>query len=183
LAEGFVRDAVSQPSHCYGYDWQFCERGFASGSLCAESRGAPPADVLLLCSAVCLVAGQERAKEEQEEFIVRTGQYACPAAVRLAARNLAHQTQKSISCIVNNVIYTLPKISERSNCRRFTQQYLAIFKEEWPKADLIITRNHGLTRSSARDASRESELSAVEELKKKRPKVFQQSFSAPGCDQ
>jgi signal transduction histidine kinase len=124
--------------------------------------------VLLLLTFCCyavqvLVAGQERAKEEQEEFIVRTGQLR--AAGRLAAE-FAHQIKNPLA-IVNNVIYTLQK-SLKSEKTEITQQ-IAIIKEEVAKADLIITQIMGYAQLSE---GRVEKLSAVEELEKAIQQVF-----------
>lgn len=124
--------------------------------------------VLLLLTFCCyalqvLVAGQERAKEEQEEFIVRTGQLR--AAGRLAAE-FAHQIKNPLA-IVNNVIYTLQK-SLKGEKPEITQQ-IGIIQEEVAKADLIITQIMGYAQLSE---GRVEKLSAVEELEKAIQQVF-----------
>jgi signal transduction histidine kinase len=143
-----------------------------TGNSASEDTQADPyvlkVAVLLLLTFCCyavqvLVAGQERAKEEQEEFIVRTGQLR--AAGRLAAE-FAHQIKNPLA-IVNNVIYTLQK-SLKGQQPEITQQ-IAIIKEEVAKADLIITQIMGYAQLSE---GRVEKLSAVEELEKAIQQVF-----------
>jgi signal transduction histidine kinase len=152
----------------------FPKRYFLSppAAAAAEESQADPyvlrVAVLLLLTFCCyalqvLVAGQERAKAEQDEFSVRTGQLR--AAGRLAAE-FAHQIKNPLA-IVNNVAFSLQKALKGKQPE--ISQQIGIIQEEVSKADLIITQIMGYAQLSE---GRVEKLSPIEEMEKAIQQVF-----------
>lgn len=115
-----------------------------------EAKTAPHVlrvTVLMLLTFCCyglqvLVAAQQRAEEEQKEFLVRTEQLR--GAGRLAAE-FAHQIKNPLA-IINNAVFSLKRGLQ--NGRVETGQPLRIIEEEVARADQIITQIMGYAQLS-----------------------------------
>lgn len=124
--------------------------------------------VLLLLTFCCygvqvLAAGQQRAEEEQKEFVVRTEQLR--SAGRLSAE-VAHQIKNPLA-IINNVIFSLQK--NLKPAKPEVAQQLEIIREEIAKADRIITQVMGYAQLSE---GRVERLNVGEELHRIIAEVF-----------
>ncbi len=124
--------------------------------------------VLLLLTFCCygvqvLAAGQQRAEEEQKEFVVRTEQLR--GAGRLAAE-VAHQIKNPLA-IINNVTFSLQK--NLKPAKPEVAQQLEIIREEVAKADRILTQIMGYAQLSE---GRVERLNVVEELQRIIAEVF-----------
>jgi signal transduction histidine kinase len=124
--------------------------------------------VLVLFTFCCyglqvLVAAQQRAEEEQKEFLVRTEQLR--GAGRLAAE-FAHQIKNPLA-IINNAVFSLQR--GLKNGRPETVQPLQIIQEEVARADQIITQIMGYAQLSE---GRVEKLDARQELDRAVEQVF-----------
>ena len=128
------------------------------------------AAVLLLLTFCCygvqaLAVGQQRAEEEQKEFLVRTEQL--HGAGRLAAE-FAHQIKNPLA-IINNVTFSLQRAIK--DTKTGTAMQIQIIREEVAKADRIITQIMGYAQLAE---GRIEKLSVTEEL----DRVIQEVFPA-----
>jgi signal transduction histidine kinase len=138
-----------------------------------EVKAAPyvlRAAVLVLFTFCCygvqvLAAGQQRAEEEQKEFLVRTEQL--HGAGRLAAE-FAHQIKNPLA-IINNVTFSLQRAIK--DTKTGTAMQIQIIREEVAKADRIITQIMGYAQLAE---GRIEKLSVTEEL----DRVIQEVFPA-----
>jgi len=126
--------------------------------------------VLVLLTFCCygvqgLAAGQQRAEEEQKEFLVRTEQL--HGAGRLAAE-FAHQIKNPLA-IINNVTFSLQRAIK--DTKTGTAMQIQIIREEVAKADRIITQIMGYAQLAE---GRIEKLSVTEEL----DRVIQEVFPA-----
>jgi len=124
--------------------------------------------VLVLLTFCCygvqvLAAGQRRADEERDEFIVRGEQLR--SAGRLAAE-VAHQIKNPLA-IINNVTFSLQKKFTQENPTAGKQ--VAIIREEVAKADRIITQIMGYAQLSE---GRVEKLNVIDELNRALEEVF-----------
>jgi signal transduction histidine kinase len=124
--------------------------------------------VLLLLTFCCygvqvLAAGQQRAEEEQKEFILRTEQLR--SAGRLGAE-VAHQIKNPLA-IINNVTFSLQK--NLKPLKPEIAQQLEIIREEIAKADRIITQVMDYSQLSE---GRVERLTVAEELPRLLAEVF-----------
>jgi signal transduction histidine kinase len=124
--------------------------------------------VLVLLTFCCygvqvLAAGQRRADEERNEFIVRGEQLR--SAGRLAAE-VAHQIKNPLA-IINNVTFSLQKNFARENPT--AGQQIEIIREEVTKADRIITQIMGYAQLTE---GRVEKLNVVDELNRAIQEVF-----------
>lgn len=124
--------------------------------------------VLVLLTFCCygvqvLAAGQRRAEEERNEFIVRTEQLR--SAGRLAAE-VAHQIKNPIT-IINNVTFSLQKNLARQNAAANPQ--VEIIREEVARVDRIITQIMGYAQLTE---GRVEKLNIVDELNRVVDEVF-----------
>ena len=129
--------------------------------------------VLVLFTVCCyglqvLVAAQQRAEEEQEEFLVRTEQLR--GAGRLAAE-FAHQIKNPLA-IINNAVFSLQR--GLKNGRPETVQPLQIIQEEVTRADQIITQIMGYAQLSE---GRVEKLDVRQELERAAEQVFPRAIS------
>jgi signal transduction histidine kinase len=128
------------------------------------------AAVLVLLTFCCygvqvLAAGQQRAEEEQKEFLVRTEQLR--GAGRLAAE-FAHQIKNPLA-IINNVTFSLQRALK--DTKPESAQQIEIIREEVAKADRIITQIMGYAQLAE---GRIEKLSVTQEL----DRVIQEVFPA-----
>jgi len=126
------------------------------------------AAVLVLLTFCCygvqvLAAGQQRAEEEQKEFLVRTEQLR--GAGRLAAE-FAHQIKNPLA-IINNVTFSLLRALKDSKTE--SAQQIEIIREEVAKADRIITQIMGYAQLAE---GRIEKLDVIEELNRVMQEVF-----------
>ncbi len=124
--------------------------------------------VLVLLTFCCygvqvLAAGQRRAEEERNEFIVRTEQLR--SAGRLAAE-VAHQIKNPLT-IINNVTFSLQKNLARQNAAANPQ--VEIIREEVARVDRIITQITGYAQLTE---GRVEKLNVVDELNRVLQEVF-----------
>lgn len=124
--------------------------------------------VLMLFTFCCyglqvLVAAQQRAEEEQKEFLVRTEQL--HGAGRLAAE-FAHQIKNPLA-IINNAVFTLQRGLKHGRVE--TAQPLQIIAEEVARADQIITQIMGYAQLSE---GRVEKLEVRQELDRAIEQVF-----------
>ena len=124
--------------------------------------------VLMLFTFCCyglqvLVAAQQRAEEEQKEFLVRTEQLR--GAGRLAAE-FAHQIKNPLA-IINNAVFSLQR--GLKDGRPETAQPLQIMQEEIARADQIITQIMGYAQLSE---GRVEKLDVLQELERAVEQVF-----------
>jgi len=124
--------------------------------------------VLVLLTFCCygvqvLAAGQRRADEERNEFIVRGEQLR--SAGRLAAE-VAHQIKNPLA-IINNVTFSLLKNFARETPA--AGQQIEIIREEVAKADQIITQIMGYAQLTE---GRVEKLNVVDELNRAIEDVF-----------
>lgn len=129
--------------------------------------------VLVLFTFCCyglqvLVAAQQRAEEEQKEFLVRTEQLR--GAGRLAAE-FAHQIKNPLA-IINNAVFSLQR--GLKNGRVETAQPLQIIQEEVARADQIITQIMGYAQLSE---GRVEKLDVRQELERAVEQVFPKAVS------
>jgi signal transduction histidine kinase len=116
--------------------------------------------VLVLLTFCCygvqvLAAGQQRAEEEQKEFLVRTEQLR--GAGRLAAE-FAHQIKNPLA-IINNVTFSLQRALKDTKPESAKQ--IEIIREEVAKVDRIITQIMGYAQLAE---GRIEKLDVIEEL-------------------
>jgi len=124
--------------------------------------------VLVLLSFCCygvqaLMAGQQRAEEEQKEYIARTSQL--HAAGRLAAE-FTHQIKNPLA-IITNVTYSLQKGLKSASSEAAKQ--IEIIQEEVGKVDRIITQIMGYAQLSE---GRIEKLDIASELNRITDEVF-----------
>lgn len=124
--------------------------------------------VLVLLTFCCygvqvLAAGQRRAEDERNEFIVRTEQLR--SAGRLAAE-VAHQIKNPLA-IINNVTFSLQKNLVRESPA--TRPQIEIIREEVAKVDRIITQIMGYAQLTE---GRVEKLNVVDELNRVLEEVF-----------
>lgn len=124
--------------------------------------------VLVLLTFCCygvqvLAAGQRRAEDERNEFIVRTEQLR--SAGRLAAE-VAHQIKNPLT-IINNVTFSLQKNLARQNAAANPQ--VEIIREEVAKVDRIITQIMGYAQLTE---GRVEKLNVVDELNRVVQEIF-----------
>jgi signal transduction histidine kinase len=124
--------------------------------------------VLVLLTFCCygvqvLAAGQRRAEEERNEFIVRTEQLR--SAGRLAAE-VAHQIKNPLT-IINNATFSLQKNLAREKPEPVPQ--IEIIREEVAKADRIITQIMGYAQLTE---GRVEKLNVIDEINRAITEVF-----------
>lgn len=124
--------------------------------------------VLVLLTFCCygvqvLAAGQRRADDERNEFIVRGEQLR--SAGRLAAE-VAHQIKNPLA-IINNVTFSLQKKFAQENPAAGNQ--IEIIREEVAKADRIITQIMGYAQLTE---GRVEKLNVVDEINRAIEDVF-----------
>ena len=137
----------------------------------SETKAAPyllRVTVLMLFTFCCyglqvLVAAQQRAEEEQKEFLVRTEQLR--GAGRLAAE-FAHQIKNPLA-IINNAVFSLQRGLKHGRVE--IAQPLQIIQEEVARADQIITQIMGYAQLSE---GRVEKLDVREELDRATEQVF-----------
>jgi two-component system NtrC family sensor kinase len=110
-----------------------------------------------------LAAGQRRAEEERNEFIVRTEQLR--SAGRLAAE-VAHQIKNPLT-IINNATFSLQKNLAREKPEPVPQ--IEIIREEVAKADRIITQIMGYAQLTE---GRVEKLNVIDEINRAITEVF-----------
>jgi signal transduction histidine kinase len=124
--------------------------------------------VLLLLTFCCygvqvLAAGQRRADDERNEFLVRGEQLRSTG--RLAAE-VAHQIKNPLA-IINNVTFSLQKNFAQE--KPATRQQIEIIREEVAKADRIITQIMGYAQLTE---GRVEKLNVIDELNRAIEEVF-----------
>ena len=130
--------------------------------------------VLMLFTFCCyglqvLVAAQQRAEEEQKEFLVRTEQLR--GAGRLAAE-FAHQIKNPLA-IINNAVFSLQRGVKQGRVEM--GQPLQIIQEEVARADQIITQIMGYAQLSE---GRVERLDVREELDHATDQVFPRGIAS-----
>ena len=129
--------------------------------------------VLMLFTFCCyglqvLVAAQQRAEEEQKEFLVRTEQLR--GAGRLAAE-FAHQIKNPLA-IINNAVFSLRRALKTGPPE--SVQPLQIIQEEVTRADQIITQIMGYAQLSE---GRVEKLDVRQELERAVEQVFPRAIT------
>lgn len=129
--------------------------------------------VLVLFTFCCyglqvLVAAQQKAEEEQKEFLVRTEQLR--GAGRLAAE-FAHQIKNPLA-IINNAVFSLQRALKHG--RPESEQHLQIIQEEVARADQTITQIMGYAQLSE---GRVEKLAVLEELERAIEQVFPRAIA------
>ncbi len=124
--------------------------------------------LLILLTFCCyglqlLVARERRRLEDQQEFLVRTGQLR--SAGRLAAE-IAHQIKNPLT-VINNVTFILKRSLEPTKPAEAAQ--VEIIREEVAKADRVITQIMGYAQLSE---GRVEKINVLQELNRVTAEVF-----------